>query len=49
MADDKKSKVGVYDDEQSGESVEKKGGGIPGWAIALIVVALIILAILLFF
>lgn len=30
-------------------SDEKKGGGIPSWAIALIVVALIILAIIFLF
>ena len=47
MADDpKKPKVGVYDDK---EVAEKKGGGIPTWAIALIIVVLIILAIIFFF
>lgn len=49
MADDKKPKVGVYNDKQGGETTEKKNGGIPSWAVALIVVALIILAIILFF
>ena len=49
MADDKKPKVGVYNDDQDGETTETKSGGIPGWAIALIVVALIVLAIILFF
>lgn len=47
MADDpKKPKVGVYDDDKE---VAEKSGGIPSWAIALIVVVLIILAIILFF
>lgn len=41
---DKKSKVGVYD-ERDQEKVEKSGG-IPGWVIALIVVAVIILALI---
>lgn len=51
MADDpKKPKVGVYDEDRGDtEVVEEKGGGIPSWVIALIVVALIILAIILLF
>lgn len=51
MADDpKKPKVGVYDDDHGDTEVaEKKGGGVPSWVIALIVVALIVLAIVLFF
>ena len=42
---DKKSKVSVYDGERDQEKVEKSGG-IPGWVIALIVVAVIILALI---
>ena len=56
----KKPKVGVYDDAKTGEVSETtttqtdtrpdetKGGGIPSWVIALIVVVLIIIALIYF-
>lgn len=48
MAKDEKPKVGVYDSDT--DTVEKaEGGGIPGWAIGLIVLILVILAIVFLF
>ena len=57
----RKPKVGVYGDDAvvtetttdtttaDAEPSREKSGGIPSWAVALIVLAVVILAIILFF